>query len=151
MPLHELVEESAPSGPRSDLSTVSVDLVPVMLTETGVKVDLIDGEPLRLLPEVTDDPEEEDDRNGEAGHEEVLGVTIAWLVGRADGDEELHAKNSKAKGETQPRAVNATSSLEGNQVEASTLSLPGGAEADMSLQDQVSKTDQKGDSTFKLT
>lgn len=119
-----------------------------MLTETGVKVDLINGEPLRLLPEVADDPEEEDDRNSKAGHEEVLGVTIAWLVWRADGNEELHAENSKAKGETQPRAVYATSSLEGNQIEASALSLPGGAEADVSLQDQVSKTDQKEDSKF---
>lgn len=142
MPLHELVEESAPGGPSSNSSTVSIDLVPVMLTETGVKVDLINCEPLRTLPEVTNDPEDEDDGNGEAGHEEVLGIAVAWLVWRADGDEELAAQNGEAESKTQPRAPNATSSLEGNLVEASALFLPSSAETDVSLRDLVSETNQ---------
>lgn len=96
------MEESAPSGPRSNLGTVSVDLIPVVLTETSVEINLINGEPLRLLPEVADDPEEEHDRNGKAGLEEVLGVTVTCLAWGADGDKDLHRENSEAKGETQP-------------------------------------------------
>lgn len=42
MTLHDLVEEASPSGPSGDLGTVSVDLVPVVLTSASVDIDLVD-------------------------------------------------------------------------------------------------------------
>lgn len=131
--LHELVEHSTPSRPGSNLGAVSVDLIPVMLTETSVKIDLVDGEPLRSLPEVTDDPEDENDGDGETSHEEVVGITVTFLGGRADGDIELAAENDEAEGETQPGSGDTTGGAEGDLLESTALTLPGRAETDMSL------------------
>ena len=131
--LHELVEHSTPSRPASNLGAVSIDLIPVMLTETSVKIDLVNGEPLRSLPEVTDDPEDENDRDGKAGHEEVLGVTVTVLEGRADGDVELGSENDEAEEETQQGSGDTTGGAEGDLLESTALTLPGRAETDMSL------------------
>jgi hypothetical protein len=90
------VEESAPSGPLSNLGAVGIDHIPVVLTKTSVKIDLIDSKPLGSLPDVTNDPEQNNDRDSEASHEKVSGIAIAFLACWADGDEELAAKNGEA-------------------------------------------------------
>jgi hypothetical protein len=136
--LHKLVEGSSPSRPSGNLGTVSIDLLPVMLTETSVKVNLVNGKPLGSLPEVTDDPEDKDDGNSKASHEEVLGVTVSLLEGGADGDVELAAENDKAEGKTQPRTVDTTSSMERDLVESAALTLPSRAETDVALTLRVS-------------
>jgi hypothetical protein len=64
-----------------------------MLTETSVEVYLVNSKPLRTLPDIADDPEDKDDRDGKAGLEEVLRSTITFHEGRADGDVELATKN----------------------------------------------------------
>ena len=57
------------------MSPVGIDLIPVELTTAGVDVHLVCSEPTGALPEVADDPEEDDDGEGEVGLEEALGVT----------------------------------------------------------------------------
>lgn len=131
--LHELVEELAPSRPASNLGTVGVNLIPVVLTETSVKINHINGKPLGSLPEVTNDPEDENDGNGKAGHEEVVGITVSLLFRRADGDVELAAENDEAESKADPRSDDTASSAEGDLVKATALSLPGRAETDVAL------------------
>lgn len=60
------MESTAPSGPGSLLGTVGVDGIPVVLTETSVEIDLVNSEPSGSLPDVANQPEEEDDRDGKA-------------------------------------------------------------------------------------
>ena len=127
------MEGSSPSRPGSNLGAVSVDLIPVMLTETSVKIDLVNSKPLRSLPDVTDNPEDKNDGNGTTGHEEVLGITVAVLAGRTDGDVELAAENDEAKGETQPGSGDTTGGAEGDLVERTALTLPSRAETDVRL------------------
>ena len=131
--LHELVERSTPSRPGSNLGAVSVDLIPVVLTETSVKINLINGEPLRSLPEVTNDPEDENDGDGKTGHEEVLSVTVSFLERRADSDVKLTAENGEAEAETDPGSDDTTGGAEGNLIETAALALPGRAETNVSL------------------
>ena len=131
--LHELVEELAPSRPASNLGTVGVNLIPVVLTETSVKIDHVNGEPLGSLPDVTNNPEDKNDGNGKAGHEEVVSITVSVLERRADGDVELAAENDEAESKADPRSNDTTSCAEGDLVQATALSLPGGAEADVTL------------------
>lgn len=61
------------------MGTVGVDSLPVKLTTTGVNVHLGGAEPARALPEVANDPEDQDDRDGEPGHEEAL--SAVQLIG----------------------------------------------------------------------
>jgi hypothetical protein len=104
-----------------------------MLTETSVKIDLVNGKPLRSLPEVTNDPEDENDRNGKTSHEEVLGVTVSLLERRADSDVELAAENGEAEAESDPGSDDTTGGAEGNLLESAALTLPGRAETNVSL------------------
>lgn len=109
-----------------------------MLTETSVEINLVNGEPLGTLPDIADDPEDQDDRDGKTGHEEILSVTVTGLGRRADGDVELATENDEAEGKTQPRAINTSSSLEGNLVEGTALTLPSRAETDVALRAEIS-------------
>lgn len=145
------MESPAPNRPRSNLGAVSIDLIPVMLTETSVEINLVNGEPLRALPDIADNPEDKHDRDGKTSHEEVLSVTVTLLEGRADGDVELAAENDEAEGKTQPRAVDTASSVEGNLVEGTALTLPSRAETDVALRASVSFYYKQTIDAIKLT
>lgn len=104
-----------------------------MLPETGVKVDLVNGEPAGTLPGVATDPEEENDGQGKDLLESVLNSADAALARGQDGDEDLSGQNDAAHGKTNPRAPDAESRLEGDAVVAATLAVPCGAEANVRL------------------
>lgn len=76
-----------------ELGTVSIDLIPRQLTASRVDVDLLRLEPTLALPQVADDPEQDDDGEGKHGAEEALGVAegglLAGLGGRGDGGKDL--------------------------------------------------------------
>lgn len=122
-----------------------------MLTETSVEIDLVNGEPLRSLPDIADDPEDKDDRDGKASHEKILGVTVTLLEGRADGDVELAAENDEAEGKTQPRTVDTASSMEGDLVEGTALTLPSRAETNVTLSAKVNFCYKQTIDAIKLT
>lgn len=128
------MEESAPSGPFSNLGAVGINHIPVMLTKTSIEIDLVECEPLGSLPDVSDDPEHKNDGNSQASHEKVSGITIAFLACRADGGEELAAKNGETKSETEPRTPNTSSGPERDLLEATALTLPCPAETNMGLE-----------------
>lgn len=131
--LEDASEGAAPSRHGGDAGTVGVDLLPVVLTETSIEIDLVNGEPTSALPEVTAGPEDEDDGNGKAGHEEVLSSAGAGLAVGHDGNEDLGNQDDSAESETHVRAVDTTSSVEGDLVERATLPLPGSAETNVAL------------------
>jgi hypothetical protein len=80
--LEESLQRALPLWPGSNLGLVGVDRIPVKLTTSSVDIDLVKSEPSALLPEVTDDPEEQDDEDGEPFREEDVGgshTTANWL------------------------------------------------------------------------
>lgn len=87
-----------------------------MLTETGVEVNLIEGEPAGSLPDESSNPEDKDNWEGKAGLEKVLGSTSASLSRGCDGNKDLGSKNDKAEEESQPRSIDSTASMEGNLI-----------------------------------
>ncbi|KAI6776480.1 hypothetical protein HG530_000425 [Fusarium avenaceum] len=110
-----------------------------MLTKTSIEIDLVECEPLGSLPDVSDDPEHKNDGNSQASHEKVSGITIAFLACRADGGEELAAKNGETKSETEPRTPNTSSGPERDLLEATALTLPCPAETNMGLESSKSR------------
>jgi hypothetical protein len=104
-----------------------------MLTKTGIKIDLVECEPLGSLPDVTNDPEHNNNGDSEASHEKVSGIAIAFLACGADGGKKLATKNGEAKGKTEPRAPDTSSSPERDLLKTTTLTLPCPAETDMGL------------------
>jgi hypothetical protein len=128
------VEGAAHNVVGCDLSLVGVDLVPVVLTETVVEVNLVEGKESRALPEPATNPEDGNHGNGK----NVLQDTLGRVRGTANGDSsiiELSSQNDAAENKTQPRAIDTTSSLEGNQIEGTALAFPGSAEANVALTD----------------
>lgn len=73
-------DELPPSRKGSDLGPVLIDLIPVVLTETSVEVEIVNGDPLRTLPEVADDPEDDNDRNGENVLQNTRGSVLAAII-----------------------------------------------------------------------
>lgn len=127
------MQEAAPGRPRGNLGTVGVDAIPVMLTETSVEVNLVDGEPAGSLPDESSDPEDKDDGKGKAGLEKVLGSTSSRLSRGCDGNKDLGSKNDEAEEEAQVRSVDSTTSLEGDLVKRAALASPSSTEANVSL------------------
>lgn len=87
------VHNALPRRHGRELGTVSVDLIPRQLTASRVDVNLLRLEPTLALPQVADDPEQDDDGEGKHGAEEALGVAegglLAGLGGRGDGGKDL--------------------------------------------------------------
>jgi hypothetical protein len=104
-----------------------------MLTETGVEVNLVDGEPAGSLPDESSNPEGKDDGNGKAGLEKVLGSTSASLSRGCDGNKDLGSKNDEAEKEAQIRSVDSTASPEGDLIKRTALASPSSTEANVSL------------------
>jgi hypothetical protein len=65
----------------SDLGTISVDFIPLVFTAASINVDLVDGNPALTLPEVTSDPEDNDDGESEEGLEETSCIIVATRDG----------------------------------------------------------------------
>lgn len=74
--LKELVEILSPLWQRSLMRAILVDLVPVVFTTSGINIDLVKPKETLSLPEIADSPEEEDNREGKIGLEELLGSGI---------------------------------------------------------------------------
>lgn len=77
------MQHTLPCGPGRNLSTIRVDGVPVELTASSVNIHLVCAQPATSLPEVADDPEEEDDGKGEVQLEEALSSVRAGLADRS--------------------------------------------------------------------
>jgi hypothetical protein len=75
--LEEKVIETLPSWVACDLSTGSVDQVPIDFSTTSINVNLGGSQPALALPEVAADPEDYNDREGEVGLEECFSRTDA--------------------------------------------------------------------------
>jgi hypothetical protein len=127
------IEPSAPLGRRGKLGAISVDLVPVVSSETSVQVNLVNRQPTSALPKPATEPEGKDDWKSKNLLEEVLGITSSSLAGRGDGDEDLSGEKDEAERETHHTAVDTTSSLEWDIVQRSTLIRPSLAEPDVRL------------------
>ncbi len=88
--LKQLLQITLPCGPSSNLSAISIDRFPVELTSASVNVNLVSPEPAGTLPGETDGPEEEDNGDGKALHEEILGSTnTATADGSSNGNIDL--------------------------------------------------------------
>jgi hypothetical protein len=73
--LEDASADALPRWPGLHLLALLVDEVPVKLTATSVNIHLCGTEPTLLLPEVTANPEEGNDKDGEIRSEEVLDST----------------------------------------------------------------------------
>lgn len=104
-----------------------------MLTTAGVEIDLVDSDEALALPDVTNDPEEEDDGQSEIGFEEALSVVQIAGERRSNGHEELRCQCNEDEEETDPRAGDAEESFEGNIIERTSLVFPCLSEADVCL------------------
>lgn len=69
--LEHVVEKSSPCRHSSKGCALSVDLVPVKLTEAGIDINVLSSQERLALPNPADEPEEEDDGCGQILHEEV--------------------------------------------------------------------------------
>lgn len=108
-----------------------------MLSETGIEVDLVEGEPAGTLPDVAANPKDKNDGQGKALHEEVGGISVAVGVVRANGDKELGCQDHNAETKSHPGASDTTNSLEGDIVERAALVGPGASEADVGLENKL--------------
>lgn len=117
--------EALPSRLSGQFTSVGVDLLPVHLTTTGVDIHLAGLEPTFTLPDVADDPEEEDDGSSKVRLKEGLGVE------GLDGNIELGNEHKNDEDETEPRTVDASNGLEGDLVQSVAVVLPGGTEANV--------------------
>lgn len=63
-----------------------------MLTAASVEVDLVESDPALALPDVSNNPEEEHDREGEIGLEKPFGIVEIAGEGRSDGNEKLRCQ-----------------------------------------------------------
>ena len=95
------MQGALPHWPAGNLRTVRVDNIPIELTTASVNVHLVRAQPAASLPEVANDPEEEDDGEGEVDLEEALGGVQAGLSNwSSDSGVELQGSDmSASKGE----------------------------------------------------
>lgn len=90
--LEDAVHETLPCGPRGNFGTLPVDQVPVELTATSVDIHLSGAKPSLALPEVTSDPEDGNNENGEVRLKKVFGsssLLALWKTEGRDGSVEL--------------------------------------------------------------
>ena len=107
-----------------------MDILPIDFTTASVKIDLVDSEETTTLPDVANDPEDEDDRDSEHLVEEALDIGEA-AAGRADGSEELSGEDKNAEAETDVSTSDAEDSSVRKFIEGVALGSPGLAEADV--------------------
>lgn len=86
--LEDTGTKTLPRRPGLHLLAFAVDEVPVKLTAASVNIHLGGPEPASALPEVSGDPESNDDEESKVGAEEVLSGTNPLANGR-DGSVEL--------------------------------------------------------------
>lgn len=134
------MENPTPFRQGGNLGPVRVDLVPVVLSETSVEINLVSAKPASALPKVAAGPEDENNRQGEDLLEEIIGSFARgrWIfaLGRrthVDSNVDLGGENNKAEKEAEVRAIDATSSLEGDAVHGTALPDPSSAETNVSL------------------
>ena len=82
------VQGSTPLGHGSNPRAFGHDRIPVNFTTAAVDVDLGQLQPSSLFPEVSTDPEENDDKKGKIRLEEALGIVDASPE-RPDGSVKL--------------------------------------------------------------
>lgn len=87
-------KEALVGGPGLHLLALAVDEVPVELTAAGINIHLRCPEPSGTLPEVTGDPESDNDEESEVRLEEIFGGTNALADGR-DSSVELDSVSLK--------------------------------------------------------
>ena len=92
--LEKLVQNALPGWRRSKLSTEGIDFVPVKLTSATVDVNLADLLPTGAFPEVSDNPESNNDGEAKIRLEETLGVVETGFPRWAQGNIELNSKSA---------------------------------------------------------
>ena len=146
------MQEAPPCRQSSILGALSVDVVPVKLSSATVNVHLGRAEPALALPQVTTNPEEQYDKGGKVGVEELLSSTrVADSTDRGNGGIELgqlvaiswseHGvdenvtylsnEDNDDDTNTQPGTVDTTNGLEGNLIQRMPVELPRGTEPDV--------------------
>lgn len=95
--LKDGVKEFPVEGPGGAPGSVGIDGFPIMLTTTGIKINLVELKEALALPQVADGPEEEDDGKSEVGLEETLGIVEVVSKGRRDGAVELSCEGDEDK------------------------------------------------------
>ena len=144
--LEQVMHQALPSRTVGKLRTVSIDGVPIMLTTTSIQIDLTDLPPTLSLPDISDDVEEDDDRQGQVGLEEALSGTKRSIdVGNSGV--ELCNENDDNEDKSEPGSPDAKDVLERDFVESVAVVLPGLSETDMAKangapSEQGSKTRQ---------
>jgi hypothetical protein len=133
--LPDLVNHAAPSRPRGNLGSLSVDDVPVVLPEASVEVDVGGTEERRTLPKETGNPEDKDNRDGQNVLHNTLNAVLS-TSGRNGSIVALSNQDQDAKDETQPGSVNTTSSEIGDLIEGTALGPPSGTETDVAVADR---------------
>lgn len=79
-PLEDEMVEPLPRRVASNLGSGGVDRIPVNWSASSVNIHLGGSEPSLTLPEVTADPEAQDDWEGKVGLEEATGITDVGTV-----------------------------------------------------------------------
>ena len=141
--LKDGVNDLAVEGPGGTSSAVGIDGFPVMLSATGIKVDLVELKEALTLPDVADSPEKEDHGKSEVGLEETLGIVEVAGKGGSDGAVELSGKGDEDEENTQPGAIDTENGLEWNVIERATLAVPCLSETDMCLLQLLAHLRQK--------
>lgn len=150
------MHETLPRGPSGNLGTLPVDQVPVKLTTASVDIHLSSAEPTLTLPEVTGNPEGADDKDGKVSLEKVARGTSLLTGRQVEGRDSsvelvsilvfclsrkfralsyLSSQNHDDDADTDPRADDTTSSLEGDLVESVSVVCPGLAETNVGQAD----------------
>jgi hypothetical protein len=116
-----------------------VDRIPINLPPSCIKINLIEFQKSLSLPEISDSPEEQHDRQCQVGLEEIFSSSQLGGERRCNGDEELRRGGDEDEEEAEPGAVDAANGLEGDFVDGAAGVFPCGTEADMCLWELVKK------------
>jgi hypothetical protein len=113
--LPNLVKTLPPPWPASIDATLLVHIFPINGTTSRINIDLADLEEALALPEVSDDPENQDDGHRQHDIEPAFDIVIA-ATDRADSNIELSGENQNAQCQTDPCAVDAENSMVRNLI-----------------------------------
>lgn len=93
-PLKHLLEVLLPLGHAGNVCTISVDLIPVVLSAAYINIYILNLDPGLSLPGKSDDPEEDDNWQSKVGLEESLGsVEFAIVKWRGNSSVKLGNKS----------------------------------------------------------
>lgn len=93
--LPDEVDEFSPPRPAGIQATALVNVFPVDGTTASIEIDLVKSEETLALPDVADDPEDENDGHSEHDIEEAFSISDPTTNG-SNGREQLGGKDENA-------------------------------------------------------